>query len=36
MNADGSGETRLTYNESHFDGNPVFSPDGSKLHRRPA
>ena len=30
MNADGSGQTRLT-NNSGFDGNPSFSPDGLKI-----
>lgn len=30
MNADGSGQTRLTFNVS-FDGNPTWSPDGQRL-----
>jgi Tol biopolymer transport system component len=30
MNADGSGQTRLTF-DSSFDENPVFSRDGSKI-----
>ena len=30
MNADGSNQTRLTFNET-FDGNPSWSPDGAKI-----
>ena len=30
MNADGSGQTRLT-NIPGFDGEPVWSPDGSRI-----
>ena len=31
MNADGTGQTRLTNNKISFDGNPSWSPDGSKI-----
>ena len=30
MNADGSGVTRLTYNDA-FDGYPAWSPDGRRI-----
>jgi Tol biopolymer transport system component len=31
MKSDGSGRTRLTKNDANFDGEPVWSPDGTKI-----
>jgi TolB protein len=31
LNLDGSGETRLTFNEGDFDKHPSWSPDGTKV-----